>query len=109
MHENEEKQKPIVFPVNCPPAQDYFSGFGSKELFILMVATGIAFILMLIVWKSFGQVPALIISFSIIAITFVLTRRNPQQESVVDQIVQIYKYYRAQKKFEYEYHNEFEV
>lgn len=105
----EEEKRPLAFPVNCPSAQDYFSGFGSKELMILLVSAGISLILMIILWNSFGQIIALVTSFSIISITFVLTRRNQQQESIVDQIVQIYKYYKAQKKYEYEYYDEFGV
>lgn len=105
----EKEKKPLVFPVNCPPAADYFNGFGQKELLVLLAMSGIALIVMIILWNNYGEVIAMIVTFSLLAITFVCVRRNSQQESLIDQLVQIFKYYRAQKKYEYKYHDEYEV
>lgn len=111
MEKNKEKdnQKPLPFPVQCPPAQEYFSGFGHKELMIVLISAAIAVIVMIVLWIKTNEAVAVIVGFSIIAITFILTRRNIHQESIVDQIKQIHRYHRAQKKYEYEYHDEFGV
>lgn len=111
MENDREKnnQKPLPFPVQCPPAQEFFSGFGHKELVIVLISAVFALIILIIIWINMNEALAVTVGFCIIAITFILTRRNIHQESIVDQIKQIYRYHRAQKRFEYEYYDEFGV
>lgn len=44
----------------------------------------------------------MIIAFAI-TITFIAVRRDNHNESMIDKLIQIYRYVRAQKRFEYEY------
>lgn len=105
--EKENEKKPLPFPIQCPPSRDYISGFGPKELVIVLISAGISIILMIVLWFKANELLAVVVSITIIAITFILTRRNIQQESIIDQLKEVYKYHRSQKQFEYEYHDEF--
>lgn len=102
----DEKTKPLPFPVQCPSSKDYISGFGPKELVIVLISAGISIILMIVLWIKANELLAVVVAMSIISITFIMTRRNIQQESFIDQLKEVYKYHRAQKQFEYEYYDE---
>lgn len=109
MNEEQNNKKPLYFPTNCPDANDYVAGFGSKELIITIIAFFVAVIVAIFLYISYSSMPlALIIAASIVVITVLVTKRNAQQESLIDQLIQVIKYSRAQKIYLYEYFNIYE-
>ena len=102
-------RKPLYFPTNCPDANDFVAGFGMKELVISIVAFCVALIVGIIVYMTTGgMIRTLAVGFTILGGTIVSVKRNRQQECLVDWVVQVFKYWGAQKKYEYRYYNIYE-
>lgn len=109
MEEKKVHRKPLYFPTNCPDANDFVAGFGTKEVVITIVAFFVSLIIGIIIYTSTqGMIRALMAGFIILGGTIIAVKRNSQQECLVDWVVQAFKYLFAQKKYEYRYFNIYE-
>lgn len=105
----EERRKPLYFPTNCPDANDFVAGFGTKELCISIIALIVAIIVGIIIHVNTGNmIYTLSTGAVIVVVTVLLVKRNKYQESFIDQLKQVISYHKAQKRFTYEYYNIYE-
>lgn len=94
----------LYIPVNVVESKDIISGIGGEELAIIGVAGVVGVIAGIIMYAATANMIYCIISVAfIIAAVFIMVRRDNHNESIVDKLMHIYKYKRAQKRFEYEY------
>lgn len=101
--------RPLYFPVNCPDANDYVAGFGAKEFICIAAAFGVAVVAAVAIYGSgHSTVFSVLAGGCILGGTILAVRKDRHQESLVDQIRQVVRYHRAQKKFVYEYYNIYE-
>lgn len=106
-----ENKNELDFPPNIPEsrAQDFFAGFGPKELVITVCSFVMAIIIAVILYQQTNQImTAGIVGIGIVGITFLIIKRNQFDESLIDQIKLIKKYSKAQKQYEYYYYNIYE-
>jgi len=107
----EEREEKLFVGENIPAsrATDFVAGFGSKELFITLIAAVVGLICGGIVYANTAQIVyAIMASVGVVVLTILLVYRNKFDESFVDYIMLIIRYYRSQKQYEYEYCNIYE-
>lgn len=105
-----DKQE-LYIPINVPESQanDYFMGFGSKELLVTFVSFIISSIIAVIIFINTDQVLySAILGVGIVAITILIIQRDQFDESFIDKIKLVNKYFKSQKLYEYKYFNFYE-
>ncbi len=100
---NDNAQK-LYIPVNVLETHDLVPGMGGKEFAAMGIAAAIGVVISILIYAINNNLITciMIIAFAI-TITFIAVRRDNHNESMIDKLVQIYRYVRAQKRFEYEY------
>lgn len=100
----ESDKNKLYIPVNVVESKDIISGIGGKELAVLGAAGAVGVIAGIVIYAITANMIYCIISVAfIIATVFIAVRRDNHNESIVDKLMHIYRYSRAQKRFEYEY------
>jgi len=89
---------------------EFFPGFGRKELLQTFVGSAAGIILSLLVWSVTGSVPyAMIGVLAGIAGSVMMTRKDMNNMSVVIQVVNMLRFSKSQKYYPYVYLKEWEV
>jgi|LGOV01.1.fsa_nt_gb hypothetical protein len=104
-----ENEKELYIPLGIKLKRDKITGFGVKEIFIIVVIFSITLIVASFYYSisrdSFGTVlGSLIVGGS----TLIILRKNETNQSVLDLATHLIKYLRSQKKYQYHYLNEWE-
>lgn len=100
----EPNKNKLYIPVNVVESKDIISGIGGKELAALGAAGAVGVIAGIVIYAITANMIYCIISVAfIIATVFIAVRRDNHNESIIDKLMHIYRYSRAQKRFEYEY------
>lgn len=101
---DKESDKKLYIPVNVLETKDLVSGIGGKEFVQVGLAAAAGVIISIITYAMKADIIAcmIIIAFTT-TVAFITVRRDNHNESMIDKLVQIYRYVRAQKRFEYEY------
>lgn len=90
-------------------AEDYFAGYGFKELIATVIAFVGGFIIAVVMYNSTQQVLyGGILGFGIVAIVILVVKRDKYDESLIDKLKIIMDYKKSQKQYEYEYYNIYE-
>lgn len=102
-------KKDLYIPVNVVERNDIVSGFGKTELMITVISFLIAVCIGIwIIVSSEKIATAIFLGAMLIAVTIFLIRRDKFDESVIDKLFIIKKYYKSQKRYIYHYHNIYE-
>ena len=86
----EERKKELYIPTNIPEsrANDYFSGFGAKEMSILGINFVIGVIVAVMIYVFTKLIlAAVIIIAGIVALTILIVRRDRYDECLIDQLI----------------------
>lgn len=106
----EKKEKPLIIPENSPPVKYVINGFTSTDIVYVAVLTIIGAVVGIIFWQDSGNpLIAVIVCCLFFGLTVMFRMRNADTENVIDLIKIFFVYLQAQKKFEYEYINIWEV
>ena len=114
MEESEKKlirKNELYIPTNIPEsrANDYFAGFGIKELTYSLVSFLIWGVIAVVIYVTTGQIiQSILLASRMFDITILIVKRDKYDESMIDQLKIIRKYRKAQKQYEYEYFNIYE-
>lgn len=114
MEESEKKlirKNELYIPTNIPEsrANDYFAGFGIKELTYSLVSFLIWGVIAVVIYVTTGQIiQSILLASGMFGITILIVKRDKYDESMIDQLKIIRKYRKAQKQYEYEYFNIYE-
>lgn len=101
-----EGKKDLYIPLNVVESQDVISGIGAKEIGYIGGALLAGVILAVLIYSFSGSmVLAVLIGGTLVALTVMLVRRDKFNESMIDKLRFVKIYLKAQKKFEYQYHN----
>ena len=101
-----EGKKELYIPLNVVESQDVISGIAGKEIGYIGGALMAGVILAVLIFSFSGSmVLAVLIGGTIVALTVMLVRRDKFNESMLDKFRFIKIYLKAQKKYEYQYHN----
>lgn len=107
---NEQNEKPLLILENCPPVDYVIIGFTQTDIAMIALWTVIGVIVGISVYAYNGNS---IIAVVIVLVTAMLAisifRRNQYTENLIDQIKVIFRYWREQKQYEYEYINIWEL
>ncbi len=101
-----EGKKELYIPLNVVESQDVIIGIAGKEIGYIGCALIAGVILAVLTFSFSGSmVLAVLIGGTIVALTVMLVRRDKFNESMLDKFRFIKIYLKAQKKYEYQYHN----
>ncbi len=99
-------KKKLFMSVKIPDTNDIIPGFGLRELVITLVASGIGLIIGLIAYSISGSLPKGIVTGAVIVIGAVLlVIRDQCNESLLDKVGFMIAYFKAEKHYEYQYHD----
>ena len=107
----EERKKELYIPTNIPEsrANDFFPGFGAKEMSILGINFVIGVIVAVMIYVFTKLILAAAITMAGIgALTILIVRRDRYDECLIDQLMILRKFSKAQKVYEYDYYNIYE-
>lgn len=100
------EKKPLYIPQPTPDNDDVITGFGIKELTIIGIGIVTGIILAVMLYKAAGDiVTAILVPFAGVALLIVCIRRDQYSESLIDKLMFVWKYYKSQKRFMYEYYD----
>ncbi|UYO64411.1 hypothetical protein LNN31_08310 [Acetobacterium wieringae] len=110
MEKSESQRDELYIPLGIKSEQDIFPGFGKKET--IQIGIVLVFTLMGVITyytasnDSFGAILSLMF---IGATAIVIIRKNENNQSVVDLARHVFTYYRSQRKYQYQYLDEWEM
>lgn len=100
------RKKELYIPVNIPERNDFFAGYGIKELIATAIALVVGAILAVMIYLLAGS---LFFAFGVlgalVAITILLVKRDQIDESFIDKINFVRIYQKQQKRYEYVYYD----
>ncbi len=100
------QKKELYIPLNVVESQDLINGIGAKEIGYIGGALLAGVVMAFIIFSCTGSmVMAVLAGGSIVSLTVVMVRRDKFNESMVDKLRFVRIYLKAQKRFEYHYHN----
>ncbi|BDF45184.1 hypothetical protein CE91St56_23070 [Lachnospiraceae bacterium] len=100
------RKKELYIPVNVPEREDFVSGFGAKELSITGISLFVGIICAVVIFNLSGSAFQAVGSGAIILTTVIMMiRRDRYDESLIDKFRFVLRYLKAQKIYEYKYHN----
>lgn len=99
----DDKEK-LYIPVNVLETRDLVPGIGGRELVEIGIAAVVGVIVSLMVYAiNADMIVCILITAFAATATFIAVRRDNHNENMIDKLGQIYRYVKAQKRFEYEY------
>lgn len=98
--------KPLYIPTNTPDNNDIITGFGVKELSITGVGLAVAVIIAIMLY-GFTQniMTAILLPAGGVVVLVVCIWRDVYDESLIDKLMYVWRYYQAQKCYKYEYYD----
>jgi len=107
--EMEEDEINLYIPVNVQLGKQVITGYGKKEFRLILFAALIAFAIGIFVFAITGNaILVLIIGIIIISLAVVMVGKNPYNESILDNLLQLLDFIKSQKHYEYKYENYYE-
>lgn len=104
--ENEERpEKELYIPVQIPDSDDYISGIGQREIFIIAVMSLLAIVIGIILSVLKNTVAGVSLGASVIALTIMTIRRDLNNENLLKKLKVYQAFSKAQKKYIYVYKN----
>lgn len=99
-------KKELYIPVNVPERNDFFDGFGTKELIATALALVVGIIFAVVIYLNFNSLlSAFLLLGTIVATTILLVKRDRIDESFIDKINFVRIYNKQQKRYEYQYYD----
>lgn len=103
----EQENNTLYIPMGVKTENEFFSGFGKKELLQSMVGTVIGVALSLLVWVISQNVAFTMIGvLSGIAGSIMMTTKDQNNMSVVTQVSNMVRFAKSQKHYPYIYGSE---
>lgn len=100
------RKKELYIPVNIPERNDFFAGYGIKELIATAIALVIGAILAVMIYLLSGS---LFFAFgelgTLVGFTILLVKRDRIDESFIDKLNFVRIYRKQQKRYEYAYYD----
>ncbi|WP_025845237.1 hypothetical protein [Paenibacillus ehimensis] len=92
----------LYIPMGVKPEAEWFPGFGKQQLMQTMLGSGIAIILALMIWFMKGSVPFAVVTFLTgVSASVMLTTKDRNNLSVLDQIHFMIRFAKSQKVYSY--------
>lgn len=105
-----KEEKPLIIPENCPPVEYLIAGFTKVDASYVLLAGLAGAVLGIAIWvKGGNSIIGVAVFFLVVMIAVSIFGRNEQTENLIDKVRILREYQKAQKKFEYEYVNIWEV
>lgn len=97
-----EQDQSLYIPLGVKPEAEWFPGFGRRQLGQASIGTLVAFTIALFVWLMGGSVPLTVVTFLIgVSASVMMTTKDRHNLSVLDQIVFMIRFAKAQKFYPY--------
>lgn len=104
-----EKSDKLPIPMNIPDRDEWVNGFGKNEGIITGISLIIGIIIGIVIFiNTQDAFFAVTVPVAIVSITVIAVRKDPYNENFIDRIKIYRSYLKAQKQYEYEYHNIYE-
>jgi hypothetical protein len=105
--DEEMSAKELYIPLAIPDSDDYISGIGRHEVVVIALGTLIAIIVGVFFTIIFNTIVGVSIGAISVASVISFIRRDIYNENLLKKIKVYSKFKKAQKKFIYVFHNEF--
>lgn len=106
----QEEDKPLMIPVNCPPAEYIIEGFKSTDMTSVVACGVVGVIFGIVLWmKNGNSIMGVAVFFLIVIIAVTLFRRDKYSENLIDKIRIHREFKHSQKRFDYKHINTWEV
>ena len=100
--EDNKKEIMLYIPMGIKMEQEFFTGFGKKELIRSIITMGISFIISFLIYLFNTSQSVLIVSIlSSIFGSIILCVKDTQNQSVLDYIINIINFYKEQQVYNY--------
>jgi len=97
----------LYIPMGVKPEAEIFSGFGRKQLVQAVIGSLGAGVVAAIIWFVSGSVTSTVITvLAGIAGSVMMTTKDQSNLSVVDQLQNMFRFYKSQKYYPYRYGDE---
>lgn len=104
--ENEERpDKELYIPIQIPDSDDYISGIGQREIFIIAAMSLIAVVIGIALSVLKNTVVGVSMGGAIIAFTIMIIRRDLNNENLLKKLKIYHAFDKVQKKYLYVYKN----
>lgn len=100
----------LYIPMGVKPEAEFFKGFGKKQMIQAAIGSLSCGVIALILWLTTQSVTTtMIAALTGIAGSVMMTAKDQSNLSVVDQIGNMVRFAKSQKKYPYRYGKEWEV
>lgn len=100
----------LYIPMGVKPEAEFFKGFGKKQMIQAAIGSLFCGLIALILWFTTQSVTTtMIAALTGIAGSVMMTAKDQSNLSVVDQIGNMVRFAKSQKKYSYRYGKEWEV
>lgn len=100
----------LYIPMGVKPEAEFFKGFGKKQMIQAAIGSLCCGVIALILWLTTQSVTTtMIAALTGIAGSVMMTAKDQSNLSVVDQIGNMVRFAKSQKKYTYRYGKEWEV
>lgn len=97
-----ERKKPLDIPMNTSDRNDIVQGVGKKEAFIIMITFFICIVIAAIGYLcDISPMVSIGSAIFILAIVISIVVRDANNESFIDKMKFMFRYFQMQKKYEY--------
>lgn len=100
--EKAEVEKKLKIPENASDRNDFVMGIGKKEIAVILISLFIAFIITIsFIIANKNMLVGIFIAVFVCAATVLIVKRDAINESLIDKLKFIIRYYKIQKKYFY--------
>ncbi len=100
--EDNKKEIMLYIPIGVKMEQEFFTGFGKKELIRSIIIMGISFIISFLIYLFNTSQSVLVVSLlSSVFGSIMLCVKDTQNQSVLDYIINIINFYKEQQVYNY--------
>ena len=100
--EDNKKEIMLYIPIGVKMEQEFFTGFGKKELIRSIIIMGISFIISFFIYLFNTSQSVLVVSIlSSVFGSIMLCVKDTQNQSVLDYIINIINFYKEQQVYNY--------
>ena len=100
--EDNKKEIILYIPIGVKMEQEFFTGFGKKELIRSIIIMGISFIISFFIYLFNTSQSVLVVSIlSSVFGSIMLCVKDTQNQSVLDYIINIINFYKEQQVYNY--------
>ncbi len=100
--DHNKKEIMLYIPIGVKMEQEFFTGFGKKELIRSIIIMGISFIISFLIYLFNTSQSVLVVSIlSSVFGSIMLCVKDTQNQSVLDYIINIINFYKEQQVYNY--------